>query len=484
MADSFDNLIAGEWVRGSDYSENRNPSNVDDLIGLYAEGTVDDVNTAVNSAVAAAPHWKRFGVQARCDLLDAIGSELLRRKEELGDLLAREEGKTLPEAIGEVVRAGHIFKFFAAQCIASHGEVHSSLRASASVEVTREPLGVVGIITPWNFPIAIPAWKVAPALAYGNCVVLKPAENTSASAWALAEVIQRVGVPPGVFNLVMGRGDTVGKAITEHPDVAGISFTGSTRVGLSIAQSSSTALKRKQVEMGGKNPQVVLDDADLDLAVDISLQSAFYSSGQRCTAASRLIVTEGIYSRFVRELTARVSALRVGDARAAGTDIGPVVSRAQLQSHMRYVDKALSAGARLVAGGTTVSCHTGSGNKGYFMAPTLFAETDNAMVLNQEEVFGPVACIIKAADYDEALFIANDSPYGLSAGIATSSLKYAARFKNDVQAGMVMVNLPTAGVDYHVPFGGRKASSVGPREQGLYARDFYTVIKTSYTAAG
>lgn len=482
-AGRFDNLIAGEWVASSNYIENRNPSDTGDLIGHYANGCEKDVEAAVQCATGALHAWWNFGVQARSDLLEAVGAELIARKNELGDLLAREEGKTLLEAIAEVVRAGQIFKFYAAECIRSSGEMHSSLRSATSVEVTREPVGVIGVITPWNFPIAIPAWKIAPALAYGNSVVFKPAEDTPGCAWALTEILNRLGIPPGVFNLVMGSGSVVGKTIVEHPDVAAITFTGSTTVGNSIAHNDAATFKRKQLEMGGKNPQVILDDADLDLAVDISLQSAFHSSGQRCTAASRLIATRGIYDRFVESLASRIASLRVGDARAPNTDIGPVISAAQLHRHLGYVDRAISDGARLITGGSTCPCHSGSGNIGHFMAPTLFGDTSNDMAINREEVFGPVASVIRAENYEDAVHIANDTPFGLSAGIATSSLRYATQFKRDARAGMVMVNLPTAGVDYHVPFGGRKMSSFGPREQGSYARDFFTVVKTSYTSA-
>ena len=480
---TYNNLINGQWVAGKTVSANTNPSDLSDVVGEYAQGDAADVNAAVAAAQAAFPAWSTSGIQARSDALDKIGNEILARKEELGDLLAREEGKTRPEAIGEVARAGQIFKFFAGECLRLAGESIPSVRPGIGVEITREPIGVVGLITPWNFPIAIPAWKIAPALAFGNCVVLKPADLVPGSAWALAEIISRSGIPAGVFNLVMGRGRVIGDALVQHADVAAISFTGSVSVGRGIAEACVKSGKKVQLEMGGKNPQVVLDDADLAQAVELSAQSCFYSTGQRCTASSRLIVTDQIYPAFVEALQARMAKIKVGDARAAGTDIGPVVSQAQLEQDLSYVEIAQAEGAVLAAGGSRIACHTGSGNDGFFMQPALLVDSTPAMRINREEVFGPVASVIRVRNYEEALAVANDTAFGLSAGIATTSLKYATHFKRHAQAGMVMVNLPTAGVDYHVPFGGRKSSSYGPREQGRYAQEFYTTVKTAYTLA-
>ena len=480
---TYNNLINGQWVAGKSVSANTNPSDLSDVVGEYAQGDAADVNAAVAAAQAAFPAWSTSGIQARSDALDKIGNEILARKEELGDLLAREEGKTRPEAIGEVARAGQIFKFFAGECLRLAGESIPSVRPGIGVEITREPIGVFGLITPWNFPIAIPAWKIAPALAFGNCVVLKPADLVPGSAWALAEIISRSGIPAGVFNLVMGRGRVIGDALVQHADAAAISFTGSVSVGRGIAEACVKSGKKVQLEMGGKNPQVVLDDADLAQAVELSAQSCFYSTGQRCTASSRLIVTDQIYPAFVEALQARMAKIKVGDARAAGTDIGPVVSQAQLEQDLSYVEIAQAEGAVLAAGGSRIACHTGSGNEGFFMQPALLVDSTPAMRINREEVFGPVASVIRVRNYEEALAVANDTAFGLSAGIATTSLKYASHFKRHAQAGMVMVNLPTAGVDYHVPFGGRKSSSYGPREQGRYAQEFYTTVKTAYTLA-
>jgi alpha-ketoglutaric semialdehyde dehydrogenase len=479
MTTKHDNLINGQWVAGSAYTPNINPSNIADVIGEYTQASTQQLDQAVAAARAAFAAWSTGGIQARSDALDKIGNEILARKEELGTLLSREEGKTKPEGIGEAARAGYIFKFFAGECLRLAGEMLPSVRPGIGVEVTREPVGVVGLITPWNFPIAIPAWKIAPALAYGNCVVLKPADLVPGCAWALAEIISRSGIPAGVFNLVMGRGSVIGDPLVNHPGIDAISFTGSQQVGGRIAQQCAVNLKKVQLEMGGKNPQVILDDAVLAQAVELSVQSAFFSTGQRCTASSRLIVTEGIYPAFVEAVKTRMAALKVGDALAAGIDIGPVSSQAQLEQDLSYVEIGKSEGATLVAGGERLKLTT----DGYYMAPALLTDTTAAMRINREEVFGPVASIIRVKDYEAALAEANNTNFGLSAGIATTSLKYATHFKRHSQAGMVMVNLPTAGVDYHVPFGGRKGSSFGAREQGRYAQEFFTTVKTSYTLA-
>ena len=478
MSDSkrFDNYIGGEWVAGATYSSNINPSDLSDVVGHYAQADVAQVNAAIDAARAAFPAWSTSGIQARSDSLDKVGSEILARREELGNLLAREEGKTLPEAIGEVTRAGNIFKFFAGECLRLSGDYLPSVRPGVNVEVTREALGVIGLITPWNFPIAIPAWKIAPALAYGNCVVIKPADLVPGCAWAIAEIISRSGFPAGVFNLVMGSGRVVGDVIVKSRKVDGVSFTGSVGVGRQIAVDCIARQAKVQLEMGGKNPQVILDDADLKQAVELSVQSAFYSTGQRCTASSRFIVTAGIHDKFVEAMAERMRSIKVGHALKSGIDIGPVVSKAQLDQDLSYVAIGKQEGARLVSGGELVTCDT----EGYFLAPTLFADSTAEMRISKEEIFGPVANIVRVADYEAALAMANDTEFGLSAGIATSSLKYANHFKRHSQAGMVMVNLPTAGVDYHVPFGGRKGSSYGSREQGRYAQEFYTVVKTSY----
>ena len=475
----FANYIAGQWVEGATVSRNVNPSNTDDVIGTFAQADSEQAHQAISAARAAFSQWSLSTPQERFDVLDRTGSAILARKAELGRLLAQEEGKTLPEAIGEVNRAGQIFKFFAGEALRVGGELVPSVRPGMTVEITREPLGVIGIITPWNFPIAIPAWKIAPALAYGNCVVVKPAELVPASTWKLVKIIAEAGVPAGVINLVMGRGSVVGEAFVGSRDVDAISFTGSVATGRAIGAKCVASGKKFQLEMGGKNPMVVLDDADLAVAVEACINGAFYSTGQRCTASSRLIVTARIHDQFVDAMKARMCALRVGHALAEDTDIGPVVDEVQLQQDIRYIEIAREEGGD-VFGGERVRQST----SGYFLSPALVTNTTTKMRINQEEVFGPVASVIKVKDYEEALAVANDTEFGLSAGICTSSLKYASHFRRHVQAGMVMVNTATAGVDYHVPFGGRKGSSYGPREQGSYAREFYTTLKTAYINPG
>ncbi|CAB3799648.1 Alpha-ketoglutaric semialdehyde dehydrogenase [Paraburkholderia ultramafica] len=475
----FANYIDGQWVEGASVSRNVNPSNLDDVIGEFAQADAEQTQRAISAARKAFARWSLSTPQQRFDLLDQVGSAILARKAELGRLLAREEGKTLPEAIGEVGRAGQIFKFFAGEALRVGGEIVPSVRPGMTVEVTREPLGVIGLITPWNFPIAIPAWKIAPALAFGNTVVVKPADLVPASTWELVKIIAEAGAPAGVINLVMGRGAVVGEALVSSPDVDAVSFTGSVATGHAIGAKCFASGKKFQLEMGGKNPMVVLDDADLDVAVEACINGAFYSTGQRCTASSRFIVTEGIYDRFIDGMKTRMRALKVGDALADGTHIGPVVDDKQLQQDERYLAIAREEGGT-VFGGERVERDT----RGYFLAPALVTDTTPVMRINREEVFGPVASVIKVKDYNEALAVANDTEFGLSAGICTTSLKYSNHFRRHAQAGMVMVNTPTAGVDYHVPFGGRKGSSYGPREQGSYAREFYTTVKTAYVSPG
>jgi aldehyde dehydrogenase (NAD+) len=352
------------------------------------------------------------------------------------------------------------------------------VRPGIKVEITREPVGVVGIITPWNFPIAIPAWKIAPALAYGNCVVFKPADLVPGCAWALTEIISKAGVPAGVFNLVMGRGSVVGDAILDAPDVAAVSFTGSLDTGRHVAQKCAARLAKFQLEMGSKNPLVVLDDADLDVAVSCAINGAFFQTGQRCTASSRLIVAERIHDRFVAAMVEGMKQLKVDHALKPGTQVGPVVDQKQLDQDLRYLEIGKQEGGRLAFGGERLKREA----EGYYLQPALITETTNDMRINREEIFGPIASVIRVKNYDEALEVANDSSFGLSWGICTTSLKHASHFKRNAEAGLVMVNLPTAGVDYHVPFGGRKGSSYGPREQGRYAIEFYTTVKTAYTA--
>jgi len=472
------NLIAGEWV-GADGVKNINPSNTNDVIGEYARASVEDTKAAIAAAKAAFPAWSRSGILERHAILRKTADEILARKDELGRLLSREEGKTLAEGIGETVRAGQIFDFFAGETLRLAGETLPSVRPNIGVEITREPVGVVGIITPWNFPIAIPAWKIAPALCYGNTVVFKPAELVPGCSWAIVDILHRAGLPKGVLNLVMGKGSVVGQTMLDSPDVNAITFTGSTGTGKRVAVASVEHNRKYQLEMGGKNPFVVLDDADLNVAVEAAVNSAFFSTGQRCTASSRVIVTEGIHDRFVAAVGERLKSIVVDDALKAGTHIGPVVDESQLKQDTDYIEIGQKEGAKLAFGGELLKCET----PGFYLSPALFTEATNDMRISREEIFGPVAAVIRVKDYEEALAVANDTPFGLSSGIATTSLKHATHFKRNAEAGMVMVNLPTAGVDFHVPFGGRKGSSFGSREQGKYANEFYTTVKTAYTLA-
>ncbi|MGA7833665.1 MAG: aldehyde dehydrogenase family protein [Acidimicrobiales bacterium] len=470
------NFVAGEWLDGNGMTIDRNPSDLSDVVGEYDRASVEQVGVAIEAAAAAFPTWSQSPIQDRSDALDRIGSALLDRAQEFGAILSREEGKILRDGVGEVARAGRIFKFFAGEALRTAGQKLPSVRQGIEVEISREPLGVIGIITPWNFPFAIPAWKIAPALAYGNTVVFKPADLVPGSAWELARLIAESGVAPGVFNLVMGRGSVVGEAIITSPDVTAVSFTGSVETGRHVAAVAAERLAKVQLEMGGKNPLVVLDDADLDLAVECAYQGSFEQTGQRCTASSRLIVTSGIHDAFVAALVERLKAATVGHALASDTDIGPVVDESQLAQDLRYVEIGVGEGAELIYGGHLLE----RGTKGHYFEPTVFVDATNLMRISREEIFGPVVSIIRADNYDEALELANDTPFGLTAGIVTTSLKFASHFRRASQVGMVMVNLPTAGVDYHVPFGGRKGSSFGPREQGSYAAEFYTTVKTSY----
>jgi len=471
------NYINGEWVAGDQFTENINPSDLSDVIGRYARATKEQTVCAITAAQSAAADWGHASAQLRAELLDKVGTEILKRRTELGRLLSREEGKPLADAIGEVERAGWIFKFFSGEALRTPGEKLPAIRSNTEVDIVREPLGPIGIITPWNFPIAIPAWKVAPALAFGNTVVLKSADLVPASANELAKIIHQVGFPQGVFNLVNGQGSVVGETILADERIQAVSFTGSVGVGRHVAATMVGRMAKVQLEMGGKNPLVVLNDADLDNAVDTAVQGAFYQTGQRCTASSRIIVQEGILPRFVAAFKEKTKSLVVGHALEPQTQIGPVASEAQLLQNEKYIQVGIDEGATLLCGGERLTKNTA----GYFFSPAIFADCHNSMRICQEEIFGPIVSLIPVKTYEEALDIANDTRFGLSAGICTTSLKHAAHFKQHSKAGMVMVNCPTAGVDFHAPFGGRQASSYGPREQGRYAVEFYTTVKTTYT---
>jgi len=479
MSDVHSLYIDGAWVEGATRLTNTSPSDTSDVIGEFAQASVEQVGQAIQAARRGAREWAASELETRYRILMAIGDELIARKDELGRLLSREEGKPLAEGAGEVYRSGQFFHYYAAEVLRQIDERVASVRPGIEIDTRREPVGVVGIISPWNFPMATAVWKIAPALAFGNAVIFKPANLVPASAWALTEIISRQALPAGTFNLLMGSGSSVGDALIASPEVDAVSFTGSLEVGRRVAAATAGNLVKCQLEMGSKNALIVADDADLDLAVEAAFAGAYSGTGQKCTASSRLIVTEAVHDAFVEKLIARLREARVGHALDAGTQIGPVVDARQLESNLAWIERGKADGATLAFGGERLSAET----EGYYLAPTLFVDTRNDMAINREEVFGPIACVIKVRDYEEALATLNDTRYGLTAGIITDSLHLASDFKARAETGCVMVNLATAGTDYHVPFGGRKDSSFGPREQGRYAREFYTVVKTCYVKA-
>lgn len=473
------NYIGGQWVSGAETTNNINPSDTRETIGEFAQASTDQVNEAINAAARAQQQWQSNGLEQRYNALMAIGEELKSRSGELGELLSREEGKTLPEGCGEVYRAGQFFTYYAAEVLRQMGEICDSVRPGVEVQVTREPIGVIGIITPWNFPCALPCWKIAPAIAYGNSVVWKPANLTPASACSLMEIIARQALPDGLVNMVLGAGSIVGEAMTQSKNVDAITFTGSLATGRRILAAASLNLTKVQMEMGSKNPLVVLDDADLDVAVACAVNGAYGSTGQKCTASSRIIVTHGIHDRFVEAMQKSMAKLVVGHALEEGVTIGPAVDSRQLQQNLKYIEIANNEGAELVCGGERLSRAT----PGHYMQPALFINGNNDMQINREEVFGPITCVLKADDYEHALSQANDTEFGLTSSVVTQSLSKASHFKKHSKTGCVMVNLPTSGTDYHVPFGGVKNSSFGAREQGSYAAEFYTRVKTTYVKA-
>nr|WP_260063349.1 aldehyde dehydrogenase family protein [Ruegeria sp. B32] len=474
------NLIAGEWMAGDTAIENRNPSDLTDVIGLFAQASADQLSATLDRARNAQLEWAAYGLERKQAVLMSIGTELMSRAEELGRLLSREEGKPFAEGKGEVYRAGQFFTYYAAECLRQIGENADSVREGVEIDVRREPVGVVAVISPWNFPTATAAWKIAPALCYGNAVVWKPANLTPASAVALTEIIERQDIPKGLFSLVMGSGGAIGQRLVESPQVDAISFTGSVPVGKGIAAAAIQNLTKVQMEMGSKNALAVMDDADLDLAVSLALGGAFGGTGQKCTATSRLVVHAAIYDAFVEKLVAGSKVLKVGHALEEGTQMGPVVSEQQLQENLAYVELGQSEGAELACGGHRLELQ----HDGYYMSPGVFVNTNNTMRINREEMFAPLTSVIKVDSYDEALAIVNDTNFGLTSGIVTQNLARATHFRRHARTGVVTVNLPTAGTDYHVPFGGRGDSSYGPREQGKAAAEFYTTVKTAYISAG
>ena len=474
------NYIAGEWVAGETAIENRNPSDVTDIIGSYAQASTAQLDTAFDAARAAQKIWSRTGFEARQTILMQIGNALMARADELGELLSREEGKPRAEGRGEVYRAGQFFTYYAAEVLRQIGDNADSVRPDIEIDVRRDPVGVVAVVSPWNFPTATAVWKIAPALAFGNAIIWKPANLVPASAVALAEVIASTDLPTGLFNLVMGAGSSIGDALVTSAAIDAITFTGSVETGRRIAAGAIANMTRMQMEMGSKNALAVMDDADIDLAVACAVNGAYGGTGQKCTASSRIIVHDAVHDQFVDKMLAATNALQVGHALEEGTQIGPVVSDTQLAENLDYVALAKSEGGEILCGGERLSL----AHDGFYMAPCLVAGTQNDWRVNREEMFAPIACIMRAGSYDEALNIVNDTPFGLTAGIITKSLARASHFRRNADTGCVMVNLPTAGTDYHVPFGGRGDSSYGPREQGQYAVDFFTSVKTAYIASG
>lgn len=474
------NYIAGEWVAGETAIENRNPSDVTDIIGSYAQASTAQLDTAFDAARAAQKIWSRTGLEARQTILMQIGNALMARADELGELLSREEGKPRAEGRGEVYRAGQFFTYYAAEVLRQIGDNADSVRPDIEIDVRRDPVGVVAVVSPWNFPTATAVWKIAPALAFGNAIIWKPANLVPASAVALAEIIASTDLPAGLFNLVMGAGSSIGDALVTSAAIDAITFTGSVETGRRIAAGAIANMTRMQMEMGSKNALAVMDDADIDLAVACAVNGAYGGTGQKCTASSRIIVHDAVHDQFVDKMLAATNALQVGHALEEGTQIGPVVSDTQLAENLDYVALAKSEGGEILCGGERLSL----AHDGFYMAPCLVAGTQNDWRVNREEMFAPIACIMRAGSYDEALNIVNDTPFGLTAGIITKSLARASHFRRNADTGCVMVNLPTAGTDYHVPFGGRGNSSYGPREQGQYAVDFFTSVKTAYIASG
>ena len=468
--------INGSWEKGVSTVENINPSDISENIGNVAQASVEQVNQAISAAKTAQSLWEKTPLEHKVNVLQAIGDELIERCVELGELLAREEGKSKAEGKGEIYRSGQFFQYYAAEVLRQIGENAASVRPGIDIDVTREAVGVVGIISPWNFPTATAAWKIAPALAFGNAVIWKPANLTPASAVALTEIISRQDIPAGTFNLVLGSGSVVGDSLINSKDINAISFTGSVETGRKIAVATAANFVKCQLEMGSKNSLIVADDADISVAVEAAVGGSFSGTGQKCTASSRLIVMESIHDEFVSALVKRMAELKVGHCLEDGIFMGPVSDKNQFDSNFKWIERTKELGGKLAFGGEKLSLE----KEGYYMSPTLFTDTKNDWDVNQEEVFAPMACVIKVKDLCEAIKTANDTRFGLTAGIITQSLKTAAIFKKEAQSGCVMVNLPTAGTDYHVPFGGRKQSSFGPREQGSYAKEFYTVVKTAY----
>ncbi len=474
--ETMQNLIAGQWVKTDEISENINPSDTSDIISTFYKGTFNHIFETIDYASKVQKEWSKSSILLRQEILDDIANKLLSQKDYYGEIIAREAGKPIKEATDEIVKSAEFFSYFAAEAIRMKGAFMDSPRDSVDIEVIHEPIGVVGVITPWNYPLAIPAWKIAPALAFGNSVIFKPSSQTPAIAYILAKIIDSTKLPKGVFSLTYGKGGIIGNALAESKKVQAITFTGSVAVGRELAKRSIHSMTKLQLEMGSKNSLIILDDANVDVAVEAAIKGAYNANGQKCTSCSKLIVTPSIYDEFIEAFKAKMQTLVVGNAMDKTSQIGPCIDKKQLDENLAYVKLGQEEGATLVYGGEALQTPT----SGYFFTPALFVDGKSDMRINQEEMFAAIACVIKAKDYDEAIDILNDTEFGLSGGIITNDLNKAMKFKHDAKVGNVMINLPTAGMDNHVPFGGRKNSSYGSREKSYAASDFYTATKTAY----
>ncbi|MBL0171358.1 MAG: aldehyde dehydrogenase family protein [Gemmatimonadaceae bacterium] len=480
MSNTFKNFIGGQWVAPStgNYFENRNPADQRDLIGRFPQSGVEDVHAAIDSARRGFEGWKRTPAPARGDVLRRVGDLMAARKEEIANLMTREMGKPLAETRGDVQEGIDTAYYAATEGRRLFGHTVPSELANKWAMSMRRPIGVCGLITPFNFPMAIPTWKTFPALLCGNSVVLKPAEDVPHTATALVEILLAAGLPPEVIQLVYGKGSVIGKAMVEHPHVPVISFTGSTETGSLVGETCGRLHKRLSLEMGGKNAQIVLNDADLDLALDGVLWGAFGTTGQRCTATSRLVLQAGIHDQFVERLAKRASALRLGDGREAGTDVGPLVNAAARAKVEEYIEIGRAQGATLVCGGQRAT--GGTLDNGFFFQPTIFAGVTAGSRLEQEEIFGPVLSVIKVDDVEEAFTVNNDVRYGLSSSVYTSNVNVAFRAMQDLDNGITYVNAPTIGAEAHLPFGGVKQTGNGHREGGWEVYEFYSETKVGY----
>jgi aldehyde dehydrogenase (NAD+) len=475
---TFGNYINGEWTSSGDTFENRNPANTSELVGNFIKGSPADMDTAASAASAALAAWSATSGPARGNVLFKAADILDRNFESIAADMTREEGKTLPEAKGEVRRSINIFRYFAGEGARMPGMLVPSERDRVHMFALRKPIGVVGLVTPWNFPSAIPAWKLAPALICGNTVVIKPASAAPLSAWRLVEALHQAGIPKGVVNFVAGSGGTLGSALVNAQHLKAISFTGSCDIGNWLHGEASKRRLRIQLEMGGKNPTIVLADADFNSAVENVVNAAFFSTGQKCTATSRAIVEDAIYDKFVAAVVERTKKLKVGDGMTAGIDIGPCVDEAQMNTVLRYIETGRKECGEPLCGGRRLN--EGALANGYFVEPTVFADVAESHTIAQEEIFGPVLAIMRARDFEDAMRVANAIPFGLSSSIQTTNLSRAFEYIYRAEAGLLTVNLPSAGVEYQLPFGGTKDSSFGPKEQGPAAMEFYSDYKTVY----